>query len=35
LRNPKAHEEFYLGWRYKGKRLALYSCSGPSKLLDP
>lgn len=35
LRNPKAHEEFYLGWRDKGKRLALYSCSGPSKLLDP
>ena len=35
LRNPKAHEEFYLGWRNKGKRLALYSCSGPSKLLDP
>jgi len=35
LRNPKAHEEFYLGWKVKGKRLALYSCSGPSKLLDP
>jgi len=35
LSNPKGHEEFYLGWREKGKRLALYSCSGPSKLLDP
>lgn len=35
LRNPKSHEEFYLKWRDKGKRLALYSCSGPSKLLDP
>ncbi len=35
LRNLKEHEEFYLGWRDKGKRLALYSCSGPSKLLDP
>ncbi len=35
LRNSKAHEEFYLGCRDKGKRLALYSCSGPSKLLDP
>lgn len=35
LRNPRAHEEFYLGWQNRGKRLALYSCSGPSKLLDP
>ncbi len=35
LRNPQGHEAFYLSWRNKGKRLALYSCSGPSKLLDP
>lgn len=35
LSNPKAHESFYTAWRDKGKRLALYSCSGPSKLLDP
>lgn len=35
LGNRKGHESFYLAWRDKGKRLALYSCSGPSKLLDP
>ncbi|MCS7252875.1 MAG: discoidin domain-containing protein [Armatimonadota bacterium] len=35
LSNPKAHDSFYIAWRNKGKRLALYSCSGPSKLLDP
>lgn len=35
LSNPKAHESFYIAWRDKGKRLASYSCSGPSKLLDP
>lgn len=35
LQNKEAHDAFYLGWREKGKRLASYSCSGPSKLLDP
>ncbi|MFA4043642.1 MAG: hypothetical protein HZRFUVUK_000420 [Candidatus Fervidibacterota bacterium] len=35
VRNQKEHDQFYLAWRDKGKRLASYSCSGPSKLLDP
>lgn len=35
LREGEPFARFYLAQKARGKRLASYSCSGPSKLLDP
>ncbi|MBQ7651090.1 MAG: hypothetical protein IJS15_09030 [Victivallales bacterium] len=33
--NPKAYRDFFMKFKEQGKTLWLYSCSGPSRLLDP
>jgi hypothetical protein len=33
--DPNAYREFFLNFKKQGKTLWLYSCSGPSRLLDP
>ena len=33
--DPKAYREFFMKFKEQGKKLWLYSCSGPSRLLDP
>ena len=33
--DPKAYRDFFMKFREQGKKLWLYSCSGPSRLLDP
>ncbi len=35
LQNRKGFDAFYLDWQKKDKKLQLYSCSGPVRLLDP
>ena len=33
--DPKAYRDFFMKFKEQGKTLWLYSCSGPSRLLDP